>query len=86
MGIREVCSPVSRPGSKVGSVSGQPLSPGARSSPGRVDAAASTRTLPSRARVSLGEENQGASVEIVGPRGANNSPPPEEPEAPKAEE
>jgi hypothetical protein len=27
---REVCSPVSRPGSKVGS--GQPLSPGARSS------------------------------------------------------
>lgn len=28
---REVCSPVSRPGSKVGS--GQPLSPGARSNP-----------------------------------------------------
>ena len=31
---REVCSPVSRKGSKVGS--GQPLSPGARSDPGRV--------------------------------------------------
>ena len=28
---KEVCSPVSRPGSKVGS--GQPMSPGARSSP-----------------------------------------------------
>jgi hypothetical protein len=30
---KEVCSPVSRPGSKVGS--GQPMSPGARSSPSR---------------------------------------------------
>ena len=34
MGIFEVCSPVSRRGSKV--ASGQPLSPGARSDPGRV--------------------------------------------------
>jgi hypothetical protein len=34
MGITEACSPVSRKGSKVGS--GQPLSPGARSDPGRV--------------------------------------------------
>jgi len=33
MGISEVCSPVTRKGSKVGS--GQPLSPGARSDPGR---------------------------------------------------
>jgi hypothetical protein len=33
---REVVSPVTRKGSKVGSVSGQPLSPGARSDPGRV--------------------------------------------------
>jgi hypothetical protein len=32
MGISDVCSPVSRKGSKVGS--GQPLSPGARSAPG----------------------------------------------------
>ena len=31
MGISEVCSPVTRKGSKVG----QPLSPGARSDPGR---------------------------------------------------
>jgi hypothetical protein len=30
---KEICSPVSRPGSKVGS--GQPMSPGARSSPSR---------------------------------------------------
>jgi len=35
MGISEVSSPVSRKGSKVDS--GQPLSPGARSAPGRVD-------------------------------------------------
>jgi hypothetical protein len=33
MAEKEVCSPVSRPGSKVGS--GQPLSPGARSNPSR---------------------------------------------------
>jgi hypothetical protein len=32
---REVCSPVTRKGSKVGSVSGTPLSPGARSNPDR---------------------------------------------------
>lgn len=31
MGISEVCSPVTRKGSKVGS--GQPMSPGARSAP-----------------------------------------------------
>jgi hypothetical protein len=35
MGISDVVSPISRKGSKVGS--GQPLSPGARSAPGRVD-------------------------------------------------
>jgi hypothetical protein len=35
MGISEVCSPVSRKGFKVGS--GQPMSPGARSAPGRRD-------------------------------------------------
>jgi hypothetical protein len=35
MGISEACSPTSRKGSKVGS--GQPLSPGARSDPGRGD-------------------------------------------------
>jgi hypothetical protein len=35
MGITEVCSPVTRKGSKVGS--GQPMSPGARSDPSRRD-------------------------------------------------
>jgi hypothetical protein len=37
MGISDVCSPVTRKGSKVGSVAGKPLSPGARSSPGRAN-------------------------------------------------
>jgi hypothetical protein len=35
MGISEVCSPVTRKGSKV--ASGQPLSPGARSNPSGAD-------------------------------------------------
>jgi hypothetical protein len=35
MGISEVCSPISRKGSKVGS--GQPMPPGARSDPSRGD-------------------------------------------------
>jgi hypothetical protein len=37
MPIKDVVSPVTRKGSKVGSVSGTPLSPGARSAPGRAD-------------------------------------------------
>lgn len=37
MGETEVRSPVCRPGSKVGSGSGQSLSPGARSNPSRSD-------------------------------------------------
>jgi hypothetical protein len=37
MGISDVVSPITRKGSKVGSISGQPLSPGARSAPGRGD-------------------------------------------------
>jgi hypothetical protein len=63
---KEVCSPVSRPRSKVGS--GQPLSPGARSNPsrGRSDA---IPQQPSRARAShihSGEQADG--VTIVGPK------------------
>ena len=38
MGISDVCSPVTRKGSKI--ASGQPMSPGARSAPGREDARA----------------------------------------------
>ena len=37
MPIKDVVSPVSRKGSRVGSISGTPLSPGARSAPGRGD-------------------------------------------------
>jgi hypothetical protein len=62
---KEVCSPVSRPGSKVGS--GQPLSPGARSNPsrGRTD---SIPPQPSHARVSLSSNaEEPAEVTIVGP-------------------
>jgi hypothetical protein len=60
---REVCSPVSRPGSKVGS--GQPLSPGVRSNPsrGRSDSLAQQ---PSHARVSRNAEEP-AELRIHGP-------------------
>jgi hypothetical protein len=67
MGISDVCSPVTRKGSKI--ASGQPMSPGARSDPGRVGGPRfdSVPARPSRARVSLGEEGQPAEVTIVGP-------------------
>jgi hypothetical protein len=67
MGIIENCSPVSRKGSKVGS--GQPMSPGAKSNPSRADARRpdSVPAQPSNARVSLGEEGQGAEVTVIGP-------------------
>lgn len=68
MPIKEVQSPVSRPGSKLGS--NQPMSPGARSSPSRVrgDTNASPPPQPSTARVSLGNRETPASVEITGPK------------------
>ena len=44
MGISEVCSPVTRKGSKVGSA--QPMSPGARSAPRREDATAAYSVPP----------------------------------------
>ena len=46
MPIKDVCSPISRKGSKVGSISGQPLSPGARSAPGRGDQTEAPSTEP----------------------------------------
>jgi hypothetical protein len=61
MPIKEVCSPVSRPGSKVGS--SQPKSPGAFSNPSR--RGDSVQAQPSHARVSCGEEP--ASIQIIGP-------------------
>jgi hypothetical protein len=65
--VKEVCSPVSRPGSKVSS--NQSKSPGAFSNPSRVGGARfdSAPAQPSHARVSLSEEGQPAEVTIVGP-------------------
>jgi hypothetical protein len=69
MPIKEVCSPVSRPGSKViGNIPGS--SPGAKSNPSRAGGARfdSVPPQPSHTRVSLSEEGQPAEVTIVGPR------------------
>jgi len=67
MGISDVCSPVSRKGSKVGS--GQPLSPGARSAPGnRHD---SVPPQPSHHRTSTHQEPpiSGSTTKVTGPEG-----------------
>jgi hypothetical protein len=63
----EVCSPVSRKGSKVGS--NQPLSPGARSNPSILEGPRfdSVPPQPARARVSMGSNEEPASVTVVGP-------------------
>jgi hypothetical protein len=63
MPIKEVCSPVSRPGSKVGS--SQHKSPGAFSNPSR--RGDNVPTQPSHARVSLSSGEEPASLTIVGP-------------------
>ena len=60
---KEVCSPVSRPGSKVGS--GQPLSPGARSNPSR-GRSHFLPQQPSHARVSPNAQEL-AEIKITGP-------------------
>ena len=66
MGISEVCSPVTRRGSKV--ASGQPMSRGARSAPGRGDQAAAPSVPPPTARVSLSTNaEEPATVTVVGP-------------------
>ena len=68
MPIKDVVSPVSRKGSKVGS--DQPLSPGAKSNPSRRDALRPDSALPqpSSARVSLSSDpEEGAKVTVVGP-------------------
>jgi hypothetical protein len=59
----EVCSPISRRGSAVGS--GQPMSPGARSDPGRGDArTAAASELP---RPDARRKSPAASAKVVGP-------------------
>ena len=68
MGIADVCSPVTRKGSKVGS--NQPLGPGARSNPSRGDSQKfdSVPPQPSHVRVSLSSDpEEGAQVTVVGP-------------------
>jgi hypothetical protein len=65
---KEVCSPVSQPGSKVGS--GQPLSPGARSMPGAGDRRGSVPPQPSHGTVSRGAEPEPPlreTTKVVGP-------------------
>ena len=65
--VKEICSSISRPGSKVGS--NQPKSPGAFSNPSRASGARfdSVSAPPSPAHVSLSEAGQPAEVTIVGP-------------------
>jgi hypothetical protein len=65
---KEVCSPVSRRGSAVGS--GQPLSPGARSNPGRADAEREPALEPPQdaARRSR-SKSAPAQTRVVGPEG-----------------
>jgi hypothetical protein len=74
MGETEVCSPISRRGSAVGS--GQPLSPGAQSNPsrgdGRRDAAPGasqikTHAEPEPPRPTRAGEPEPAQTTIVGP-------------------
>ena len=62
---KEVCSPVSRPGSKVGS--GQPMSPGARSSPSRGAGLLTDGVPPQPSRTSRHSEEPSGSMEVVGP-------------------
>jgi hypothetical protein len=65
---REVCSPVSRKGSKVGS-GPLGLSPGARSNPSRAsERLDSVPAQPTHARTSLGAEPPGGTLEVVGPK------------------
>jgi hypothetical protein len=67
---REICSPVTRKGSKVGS--GQPMSPGARSDPGRRDAAVdSVPPQPTHARTTTHQEQPipTSSRVVTGPEG-----------------
>jgi hypothetical protein len=60
----EVCSPVTRKGSKVGS--GQPMSPGARSNPSRGDCGRQDSTPPRQFRVSRNAEEP-AELRVTGP-------------------
>jgi hypothetical protein len=64
MAEREICSPVSIKGSKVGS--GQPMSPGARSSPSRGSVSQDSAPLQPSSSMSRHSEEPATTV-IVGP-------------------
>ena len=67
MAEREVCSPVSIKGSKVGS--GQPMSPGARSNPSR-GSGPTTDSIPPQSPhggASRHSEEPSGSMEVIGP-------------------
>jgi hypothetical protein len=66
MAEQVVESPVSRKGSKVGS--NQPLSPGARSDPGRSGGPRFDSVPPQPAHVSRNSEPPAASLEVIGPK------------------
>jgi hypothetical protein len=68
MPIKEVCSPISRPGSKLsGNIPGS--SPGAKSNPSGASGARfdSVPAQASHTRMSLSEEGRPTEVTIVGP-------------------
>ena len=70
MPIKDVVSPVTRKGSRVGS--NPPLSPGARSNPSRAGGPRfdSVPAQPTHGRISNhGEEPEGAQATVVGPEG-----------------
>ncbi len=61
MAEQVVCSPVSRPGSKVGS--GQPMSPGARSNPSR----GRTDSIAARPSYGASHSAEPGELKITGP-------------------
>jgi hypothetical protein len=69
MPIREVCSPVNSSVRNSKLSGGQPLSPGARSMPGRrADQTHEPAQEPTKARVSLGSGGEPAEVTVTGPQ------------------
>ena len=62
---KEMCSPVSRPGSKVGS--GQPLSPGARSNPSRGNGVSIDSVCPQPSHLTARHSEEPSTTVVVGP-------------------
>jgi hypothetical protein len=69
MPIKEVCSPInSSSRSRLSPGSNPPMSPGARSMPGRGRADQDPALQPQKARVSLGNAGEPAEVTVNGPQ------------------